>query len=74
MLKFLSEETGDAQEPALEKLVGDFVDKLYKSGQFNVDDVDFWISKKLEDLEAYHRESVEVASLDGIPPNALNEV
>ena len=46
----------DASQYALQTLLSDFVDKLYRSGKYNVGAIDFWVSQKLQDLEAYRRE------------------
>ena len=46
----------DASQDGLQTLLSDFVDKLYRSGQYNVGAIDFWVSRKLEDLEAYRDE------------------
>jgi hypothetical protein len=48
-------ELDDASQDALRTLLSNFVDKLYRSGQYDVGAIDFWVSKKLEDLEAYRR-------------------
>lgn len=56
------DKSGDASHDAILTLLSNFVDKLYRSGHYETETIEFWVSKKLKDLEAYRRDYNKVES------------
>jgi hypothetical protein len=57
------DESDETSHDTIQSLLNNFINKLYSSGQYDVDTINFWVDKKLKDLEAYQHEC-EVSSLD----------